>query len=70
MNDKQKFKIYGVICWIAAIVWFIAMIMSDDLAFMIVTAGLAVFGYILWTWRFSPEKEKENEIPTAKGVTV
>jgi hypothetical protein len=46
------------------------MIMSDDLAFMIVTAGLAVFGYILWTWRFSPEKEKENEIPTAKGVTV
>ena len=59
MNDKRKYKIYGAICWIAAIVWFIAMIMSEDIVFIAISIVLAIAGYILWAWEFSP-KEKQN----------
>jgi uncharacterized membrane protein len=59
MNDKRKFKIYGAICWIAAIVWFIAMIMSEDVVFMAISIVLAIAGYVLWTWEF-PQKEKHT----------
>ncbi len=61
MNDKQKFRIYGAICWIAAIIWFIIMIMDEAVIFIAVSAALAIFGYILWTWEF-PQK------PTIQGV--
>jgi len=70
MNDKRKFKIYGAICWIAAIVWFIVMIMSETVVFMVVTAGLAIFGYILWTWQFPSKKETEKEKCNLQGVAV
>jgi len=59
MNDKRKFKIYGAICWIAAIVWFIAMIMSEDVVFMAISIVLAIAGYLLWVWEF-PQKEKQT----------
>jgi hypothetical protein len=63
MNDKRKFRIYGVICWIAAIVWFIVMIMSEGVIFMAISIALAIFGYVLWTWGF-PQK------PNTQGVTT
>jgi hypothetical protein len=65
VNDKRKFKIYGVICWIAAIVWFIAMIMSEGVVFMAISIVLAIAGYVLWAWEF-PHKEKQ----TATGVEI
>jgi Flp pilus assembly protein TadB len=65
MNDKRKFKIYGAICWIAAIVWFIAMIMSESVVFIAISIVLAIAGYILWAWEF-PAKEKQK----AMGVEI
>jgi len=62
MNEKRKFKVYGVICWIAALIWFIAMIMSEDVVFIAISIALAIFGYVLWAWDFSPKKTD------AKGV--
>ena len=65
MNDKRKFKIYGAICWIAAIVWFIAMIMSEDVWFIAISIVLAIAGYILWVWEFSTKEEpKVMEVET------
>ena len=63
MDDKRKFKIYGAICWIAAIAWFIVMIMSEGVIFMAISIALAIFGYILWTWEF-PQK------PDTQGVAT
>ena len=63
MNDKQKFRIYGAICWIAAIVWFIVMIMSEGVIFIAISIGLAIFGYVLWTWEF-PQKPNTPEVAT------
>jgi len=63
MNDKQKFRIYGAICWIAAIVWFIVMIMSEGVIFIAISIGLAIFGYVLWTWEF-PQKPNTQEVAT------
>jgi hypothetical protein len=65
MNEKRKFKIYGAICWIAAIVWFIAMIMSEDVWFIAFSIVLAIAGYILWGWEFpTKEKPKAMEVKT------
>ena len=63
MNDKQKFRIYGAICWTAAIVWFIVMIMSEGVIFIAISIGLAIFGYLLWTWEF-PQKPNTQEVAT------
>ena len=63
MNDKQKFRVYGAICWIAAIVWFIVMIMSEGVIFIAISIGLAIFGYVLWTWEF-PQKPNTPEVAT------
>ena len=63
MNDKQKFRIYGAICWIAAIVWFIVMIMSEGVIFIAISIGLAIFGYVLWTWEF-PQKPNPQGVAT------
>jgi uncharacterized integral membrane protein len=63
MNDKRNFKIYGAICWIVAIVWFIVMIMEDSVIFIAISAALAIFGYVLWTWEF-PQK------PNTQGVAT
>jgi hypothetical protein len=65
MNDKRKFKIYGAICWIAAIVWFIAMIMSEDIIFIAISIALAIAGYILWAWELPPKGKQE-----AMGVEI
>jgi hypothetical protein len=65
MDDKRKFKMYGAICWIAAVVWFIAMIMSEDVIFIAISIVLAIAGYILWSWEFPP-KEKQD----AMGVKI
>jgi hypothetical protein len=63
MNDKRKFKVYGTICWMAAIVWFIAMIMSEGVIFMAVSIALAILGYVLWTWEF-PQKPNTQGLAT------
>jgi hypothetical protein len=47
----------------AAIVWFIAMIMSEGVIFMAVSIVLAILGYVLWTWEF-PQKPNTQGLAT------